>query len=319
MNRRILCAWDSYRHAVSHHLEPSSNAYPIPTWQANTPFNQSQPISVWGTISFVPRISNVEKLRQFCESHPPSLTSQPLQNFRLLKNTYLHCRYVRQFVLSICASVAFCLYPPQYSSSPTGDTLQFDSSTQTLSTNPSLPELKPQVSLTTSILGKGATANAQTPNPLISRTTSPQFIHPVAGFPLTSQFGNRVHPISGDIRFHEGVDFGTPPGTPIKAAKPGTVAFAGWHGGYGKTVIMQHSAEYETLYAHLDEVWVTAGDRVAQGKVIGLSGDTGYATGPHLHFEIRAGQVARNPMDYLPSLTTAYQAENPSPARIQTQ
>jgi murein DD-endopeptidase MepM/ murein hydrolase activator NlpD len=124
------------------------------------------------------------------------------------------------------------------------------------------------------------------------------FINPVEGFPVTSSFGNRVHPLSGEVRFHKGIDIGTPIGTPIRAAKDGKVIFAGWSDGYGKKILIDHGNGYETLYAHLDELLVKAGDRVSSGEVIGLSGGTGYVTGPHLHFEIQLNAVARDPLNY---------------------
>jgi hypothetical protein len=127
---------------------------------------------------------------------------------------------------------------------------------------------------------------------------SPRFDLPVKGFPITSGFGNRIHPIFGDTRFHNGIDLGTPSGTPVGAAAPGYVSSADWNGGYGKTVIIQHSGGYETLYAHLDQLQVKVGDRVRNGQIIGLSGSTGYVTGPHLHFEIRRNEIAYNPLDY---------------------
>ncbi len=125
------------------------------------------------------------------------------------------------------------------------------------------------------------------------------FLLPVTGYPLTSPFGNRIHPLFGNEQLHTGIDIGTPSGTPVRAAAGGVVAFAGWDGGYGNLIIISHVNGYETFYAHLDEIRVAAGDRVAVGKVIGLSGSTGYVTGPHLHFEIRLNQVAINPMNYL--------------------
>ncbi|PSB67339.1 peptidase M23, partial [filamentous cyanobacterium CCP1] len=85
---------------------------------------------------------------------------------------------------------------------------------------------------------------------------------------------------------------------PIRTAKEGQVVFAGWSGTYGKKVIISHGEEYETLYAHLDELLVKEGDLVAAGQIIGLSGNTGYVSGPHLHFEIWLNEVALNPLDY---------------------
>ena len=131
------------------------------------------------------------------------------------------------------------------------------------------------------------------------RTPLPQFALPVAGYPITSPFGSRIHPILGDQRLHTGIDIGTPLGTPIRAAAAGVVTFVGWDGGYGNLIVIQHTNGYETRYAHLDELHVTANERVAAGRIIGRSGSTGYVTGPHLHFEIRLHQVALNPMNYL--------------------
>ena len=129
-----------------------------------------------------------------------------------------------------------------------------------------------------------------------------QFSLPVTGFAITSSFGNRIHPLFGNVRFHKGIDLGTPTGTPIRAARDGRVVSAGWGQGYGNRIIIDHGNGYETLYAHLDRLVVKVGDRVTKEAVIGLSGSTGYVTGPHLHFEIRFNQVAQNPMNYFGGL-----------------
>ncbi|MFB2977037.1 peptidoglycan DD-metalloendopeptidase family protein [Microseira sp. BLCC-F43] len=105
---------------------------------------------------------------------------------------------------------------------------------------------------------------------------------------ITSVFGWRIHPISGDLRFHTGTDLGAPIGTPVVAAYPGRVALADTLSGYGLTVIIQHNdGTQETRYAHLSEVYVEPGDFIEQGTTIGRVGNTGTSTGPHLHFEIR--------------------------------
>ena len=106
--------------------------------------------------------------------------------------------------------------------------------------------------------------------------------------PITSRFGWRTHPLTGNRRFHSGLDIGAPSGAPVVATGSGTVISAGWNGGYGKAVIIQHSDRQQTLYGHLSEVSVQAGQTIAQGTVIGLVGSTGNSTGPHLHFESRA-------------------------------
>ena len=110
--------------------------------------------------------------------------------------------------------------------------------------------------------------------------------------PITSRFGWRTHPLTGNRRFHSGLDIGAPAGSPVVATSAGTVISAGWNGGYGKAIIIQHSDTQQTLYGHLSEVSVQAGQTIAQGTVIGLVGSTGNSTGPHLHFESRMPNVA---------------------------
>jgi murein DD-endopeptidase MepM/ murein hydrolase activator NlpD len=110
--------------------------------------------------------------------------------------------------------------------------------------------------------------------------------------PITSRFGWRTHPLTGNRRFHSGLDIGAPSGSPVVATGAGTVISAGWNGGYGKAVIIQHSDTQQTLYGHLSEVSVQAGQTIAQGTVIGLVGSTGNSTGPHLHFESRMPTTA---------------------------
>ncbi|MBL1175558.1 peptidoglycan DD-metalloendopeptidase family protein [Pantanalinema sp. GBBB05] len=105
---------------------------------------------------------------------------------------------------------------------------------------------------------------------------------------ISSAFGWRVHPISGDQRLHTGTDLAAPMGTPVLAAYAGQVAIADFLGGYGLTVALDHSkGTQQTLYAHLSEVFVKPGEMVKQGDVIGRVGSTGNSTGPHLHFEFR--------------------------------
>lgn len=117
--------------------------------------------------------------------------------------------------------------------------------------------------------------------------------------PITSMFGWRIHPISGSPRFHRGIDFGAPIGTPIVAAKAGRVQAADSMDGYGLTVIVQHGAAYQTLYAHMSQIFVQPGETVKKGQLLGLVGSTGNSTGPHLHFEVHEmtteGWVALDP------------------------
>ncbi len=108
---------------------------------------------------------------------------------------------------------------------------------------------------------------------------------------VTSTFGRRQHPISGDERMHRGVDYGAPTGTRVQAVADGRVHFAGWRGGYGNLLILRHSGGYETRYAHLSRFDVSAGQRVSQGQLVARSGNTGASTAPHLHYEmLRNGQ-----------------------------
>lgn len=106
----------------------------------------------------------------------------------------------------------------------------------------------------------------------------------------------RRHPILDVVRPHQGTDYAAPTGTPIKAAGDGRVSFAGWQGGYGRTVILQHGDNITTLYAHMSRLGsgISQGARVRQGQTIGYVGATGMATGPHLHYEFRLNGVARN-------------------------
>lgn len=101
---------------------------------------------------------------------------------------------------------------------------------------------------------------------------------------ITSEFGWRTHPIYGDQRFHAGIDLGAGYGEPVGAAGAGTVVQAGWNGGYGNSVIIDHGNGLETLYAHMSEILVAVGDMVSKLQTIGLVGSTGDSTGAHLHF-----------------------------------
>ncbi|MBW4656080.1 MAG: M23 family metallopeptidase [Kaiparowitsia implicata GSE-PSE-MK54-09C] len=117
---------------------------------------------------------------------------------------------------------------------------------------------------------------------------------------ISSVFGWRIHPISGDRRFHYGTDLAAPTGTPVVAAKSGRVDIASFLGGYGLTVVVHHEdGREQSLYAHLSEIFVRPGEQVNQGEVIGRVGSTGNSTGPHLHFEFRErttdGWVALDP------------------------
>ena len=113
---------------------------------------------------------------------------------------------------------------------------------------------------------------------------------------VTSGFAMRMHPILNSWKQHKGVDYGAPSGTAIRAVGEGTVDFAGWQNGYGNVVEIRHSAQRSTLYAHMSRIDVKRGAHVEQGQRVGTVGATGWATGPHLHFEVKVGGVQQNPM-----------------------
>lgn len=108
-----------------------------------------------------------------------------------------------------------------------------------------------------------------------------------SGWTKTSDFGWRIHPVTGERSFHTGVDIGAPLGTEVVAALDGVVTFAGWRGAYGQLIEIDHGDGYSTRYAHLSAILVQYGQIVRAGQVIGLVGSTGRSTGPHLHFEFR--------------------------------
>ncbi len=117
--------------------------------------------------------------------------------------------------------------------------------------------------------------------------------------PISSQFGYRIHPILGYERFHAGVDFAADYGEVIRAAAPGYVIFAGWYGGYGNTVIVDHGNGVTTLYAHADGLYAKEGQPVQRGEPIAVVGSTGLSTGPHLHFELRSNGEPVDPLPYM--------------------
>jgi murein DD-endopeptidase MepM/ murein hydrolase activator NlpD len=121
---------------------------------------------------------------------------------------------------------------------------------------------------------------------------------PVEFSRVSSGFGARFHPIFNNWRAHTGVDFAAPSGTRVIAAADGTVVAAGSRGGYGNAIEVRHGGSVTTLYAHLSGFakGVHAGSRVRQGEPIGFVGSTGYATGPHLHYEFKIGGVHQDPM-----------------------
>ena len=119
---------------------------------------------------------------------------------------------------------------------------------------------------------------------------------PLAFSRVTSGFAMRFHPIHKTWRAHLGVDFGAPTGTPVRTVGEGVVNFAGVQNGYGNVVQIQHAGDRQTVYAHLSRIDVRKGQRVEQGQLIGAVGATGWATGPHLHFEFKVKGQQVDPM-----------------------
>ena len=127
----------------------------------------------------------------------------------------------------------------------------------------------------------------------------PTYIWPVSGGYITSGFGPRRAPKRGASTYHNGYDLGVPTGTAVMASSGGKVTLAGWQGGYGYVIFIDHPDGRQTRYGHLSRLLVKAGQTVYQGQRIALSGNTGNSTGPHLHFEVRKNGVAVSPSTVL--------------------
>ena len=134
------------------------------------------------------------------------------------------------------------------------------------------------------------------------KISSTGFMRPIGGR-ITSPFGWRTHPIFNSRTFHSGVDIAGPNLGSIKASNSGKVIYAGWYGGYGKVVILDHGVvngkPTTTLYAHMSSIKVGKGQFVNKGQVVGYEGTTGYSTGPHVHFEVRINGKPNNPLNYI--------------------
>lgn len=134
------------------------------------------------------------------------------------------------------------------------------------------------------------------------RVSSTGFIYPISGR-ITSPFGWRTHPIFKSRIFHSGIDIAGPNGGAIKASNDGRVIYAGWYGGYGKVVILDHGVingkPITTLYGHMSAINVSSGQNVRKGQTVGREGSTGYSTGPHCHFEVRVNGKPTNPLNYI--------------------
>ena len=124
-------------------------------------------------------------------------------------------------------------------------------------------------------------------------------IAPVQGFRLSSTYGEREHPVLGGTRMHKGLDLAVAAGTPVRAPADGVVERASWFSSYGNFIEIAHGGNMETRYGDLSAYNVVEGQQVHKGDVIGFVGSTGRSTGPHLHYEVRIGGEAVDPMPYM--------------------
>ncbi|QKC97260.1 M23 family metallopeptidase [Mesorhizobium sp. NZP2298] len=123
--------------------------------------------------------------------------------------------------------------------------------------------------------------------------------NPAPGHSVTSPFGVRTDPILGTAALHSGMDFRAPIGMPAKVTAPGIVTKAGWNGGYGRMVEVDHGNGFATRYGHLSEIDVTVGEKLDAGAIVGKTGSSGRSTGPHLHYEVRHNGEAIDPLRFL--------------------
>ena len=131
------------------------------------------------------------------------------------------------------------------------------------------------------------TGSDEAPDSGAAAYSTGSFIFPVASYTyISSRFGERIHPITGELKNHNGMDIASNMGTTVYAADGGRVVLAEWYGGYGNCIMIEHGNGYKTLYGHLSVIGVKNGQTVNQGEAIGQVGSTGNSTGPHLHFEV---------------------------------
>lgn len=140
---------------------------------------------------------------------------------------------------------------------------------------------------------------------LDGRGLKKSYLAPLASARVTSGFSMRLNPVLNRMKAHQGIDYAAPVGTPVRAVADGVVDFAGWKNGYGNVIFLEHSRGHSTVYAHLSSIAVAHGQRVSQGQHLGGVGATGWATGPHLHFEYRINGVHKDPTQVARSAGTA--------------
>ncbi|MBI4891547.1 MAG: M23 family metallopeptidase [Acidobacteria bacterium] len=206
---------------------------------------------------------------------------------------------VRLQVFATEVSVAYGI-----NNKPTGS---FDSTLTELDTSTLVPTLGESLEAYNRLKTATLTSKVYSARRWLVNTTP--CLWPVMGRML-SHFGSREDPFNGHQAFHSGVDISAPPGTNVKAAADGIVREAGWSGGYGKVVILDHGNGLQTYYAHLSRIDVLPGQEVRLGQTVGGVGATGRATSPHLHYEVRRGGAVVNPYGYLAK--SAFTTANPA-------
>lgn len=148
-------------------------------------------------------------------------------------------------------------------------------------------------------LDAGAASGSSAPAQRSAGVSIPSLVPVSSNRSMSSGFGMRVHPVLGGLRAHKGIDLPATTGTPIHASADGVVGKAEWFGGYGLFVELEHGGGMETRYGHMSRIAVAEGQRVRKGDVIGYVGSTGRSTGSHLHYEVRIGGEAVNPLPYM--------------------
>ena len=169
--------------------------------------------------------------------------------------------------------------------------------------NVSLKEILDVNDLSSEVLAESSTLfipGAKLDAESLQRAMGEIFIWPLSvKFRISSRFGRRADPFTGEASNHTGIDMACAKGTPIKAAMSGSVIYTGYSSIYGNYVILKHYDGYQTLYAHMSKIIASKGDKVSQGNIIGLVGSTGYSTGPHLHFSVYKNGKLVDPMTVL--------------------
>ncbi len=156
-------------------------------------------------------------------------------------------------------------------------------------------------SIRSSLSSSNSSVNSTTPSGQTLRYSGGPFAFPAPSLIyVSSNYGYRTHPITGQpYKFHSGVDLAAPQGSNTVAAEAGVVRMAGWNGGYGNCVIIDHGSGVATLYGHNSKLLVSAGQTVSKGQVIAKVGSTGNSTGPHLHFEVLINGSTTDPAPYI--------------------